>query len=331
MRAVAEADHGGPEVLTVTDQPVPELTADGIRIRVEHAGINRADVLQRTGHYKVPDGGSAIYGLEISGRVLEVGAEAPQHALSGDVLVPGARVCALVDSGGYAEEVVAPAANVLPVPDALSMTDAAALPEVLATVWSNLVMEAGARSGQTLLLHGGTGGVGTAAIQIARSIGMRVITTVSSEAKAEFVRELGAEAIRYDQEDFVGRVKELTDGRGPEVIFDVVGAKYLEPNLKALAVDGTLIIIGLQGGRKAEIDLGSFMVKRQHLVATTLRARPADQKARIMAQVHEHVWPLVASGQIRAVVDREFPLDQAAQAHEHFDSGTHIGKILLTP
>ena len=177
----------------------------------------------------------------------------------------------------------------------------------------------------------GTGGIGTAAIQIARSIGMRVITTVSSEAKAEFVRELGAEAIRYDQEDFVERAKELTDGRGPEVIFDVVGAKYLEPNLKALAVDGTLIIIGLQGGRKAEIDLGSFMVKRQHLLATTLRARPAEQKAAIMAQVHEQVWPQVASGQIRAVVDREFPLEEAAQAHEHFDSGTHIGKILLTP
>ncbi|WP_144794411.1 NAD(P)H-quinone oxidoreductase [Kocuria palustris] len=331
MRAVAEAEHGGPEVLSVTDQPAPELTADGIRIRVEHVGINRADVLQRTGNYKVPEGGSTVYGLEVSGHVVEVGDDAAHHALDGGVLVPGARVCALMDSGGYAEEVVAPAANVLPVPDALPMSEAAALPEVLATVWSNLVMEAGADSGQTLLLHGGTGGVGTAAIQIARAIGMRVITTVSSEAKAEFVRELGAEPIRYDQEDFVERAKQLTGGRGPEIIFDVVGAKYLAPNLEALAADGTLIIIGLQGGRKAEIDLSSFMVRRQHLVATTLRARPAEQKAAIMAQVHEHVWPKVVSGQVRAIVDREFPLEQAAQAHEHFDSGTHIGKILLTP
>lgn len=331
MRAVAESTHGGPEVLSVSDQPAPGLTADGIRIKVEHAGINRADVMQRTGHYKVPEGGSTIYGLEVAGTVLEVGDDVAVHALSGDALVPGAWVCALIDSGGYAEEVVAPAANVLPVPDGISLEEAAALPEVLATVWSNLVMEAGAASGQTLLLHGGTGGIGTAAIQIAQMLGMRVLTTVSSEDKAAFVRELGAEPIRYDREDFVERARELTDGRGPQIIFDVVGAKYLERNLKALATDGTLIIIGLIGGRKAEIDLGAFMVRRQHLVATTLRARPADQKAEIMRQVHEHVWPEVAAGRVRAVVDRAFPLEQAAEAHEYFDSGSHIGKVLLTP
>lgn len=331
MRAAVESVHGSPEVMAVSEHPVPELTSDGIRIRVEHAGINRADVLQRTGNYRVPEGGSAVYGLEVSGTVLEVGEDAARHALSGEVLVPGAWVCALIDSGGYAEEVVAPAANVLPVPEGVSLQEAAALPEVLATVWSNLVMEAGAESGQTLLLHGGTGGIGTAAIQIARLLGMRVLTTVSSEAKAEFVRELGAEPIRYDQEDFVERARELTDGRGPEIIFDVVGAKYLAPNLKALAEDGALIIIGLQGGRTAEIDLGSFMVRRQHLVATTLRARPAAQKAAILAQVHERVWPWVASGELHAVVDREFPLEEVAAAHEYFDSGSHIGKILLTP
>lgn len=331
MRAVAESTYGGPEVLSVSEQPAPQLRADGIRIRVAHAGINRADVMQRMGHYKVPEGGSTIYGLEVAGTVLEVGDDAASHALSGDALVPGAWVCALVDSGGYAEEVVAPAANVLPVPDGISLEEAAGLPEVLATVWSNLVVEAGAESGQTLLLHGGTGGIGTAAIQIARTLGLRVLTTVSSDEKAQFVRELGAEPIRYDREDFVERARELTDGRGPEIVFDVVGAKYLERNLKALATDGTLIIIGLIGGRKAEIDLGSFMVRRQHLVATTLRARPGQQKAEIMRQVHEHVWPEVAAGRVRAVVDRAFPLEQADQAHEYFDSGSHIGKVLLTP
>lgn len=327
MRAVADTTPGGPEVLKVTDQPAPTMRPDGIRIRVAAAGVNRADVLQRTGNYKIPEGASQIFGLEVSGTVLETG---PDLDPARTVAV-GDQVCALLDSGGYAEEVVAPAGNVLPVPVGVDLQEVAGLPEVLATVWSNIFMEAQASAQETILVHGGSGGIGTAAIQMCRGFGMTVLSTVSSETKADYVRSLGAEPIRYDRQDFTDVAMEMTQGRGVDVILDVVGAKYLESNLKALAKGGRLVVIGLQGGRRAEIDLARVMGRRLHLIGTTLRARPKEQKAEIVTQVHHHVWPLVARGDLQVRIDRRFSLEEVAKAHEYFDSGVHLGKVLLIP
>ncbi len=327
MRAVLETTPGGPEVLAVTEVPAPELTPDGVRIRVRAAGINRADVMQRLGRYPVPPGASAIFGLEVSGTVRELGPAVP----AGARLAVGDDVVALLDSGGYAEEVVVPAGQVLPVPQGVDVQAAAALPEVCATVFSNVFMAAAAREGETVLVHGGTGGIGTNAIQMCRALGLRVLTTVGGPGKAAAARELGAETVDYREEDFVARVRELTDGHGADIVLDVVGGSYLDRNLDALAVNGRLVVIGLQGGRRGELDLGKLMAKRAAVIGTTLRARPAGEKARIMAALREHVWPQVEAGRISPVVDRAFPLDQAAQAHEYFDSGSHIGKVLLVP
>ncbi|MGX5357957.1 NAD(P)H-quinone oxidoreductase [Kocuria sp. KH4] len=327
MRAVLETTPGGPEVLAVTEVPAPELTPDGVRIRVRAAGINRADVMQRLGRYPVPPGASAVFGLEVSGTVQELGPAVP----AGARLAVGDDVVALLDSGGYAEEVVVPAGQVLPVPQGVDVQAAAALPEVCATVFSNVFMAAAAREGETVLVHGGTGGIGTNAIQMCRALGLRVLTTVGGPGKAAAARELGAETVDYREEDFVARVRELTDGHGADIVLDVVGGSYLDRNLDALAVNGRLVVIGLQGGRRGDLDLGKLMAKRAAVIGTTLRARPAGEKARIMAALREHVWPQVEAGRISPVVDRAFPLDQAAQAHEYFDSGSHIGKVLLVP
>jgi NADPH2:quinone reductase len=243
----------------------------------------------------------------------------------------GDDVVALLDSGGYAEEVVAPAAQVLPVPAGVDVVAAAGLPEVCATVFSNVFMTAAAREGETVLVHGGTGGIGTNAIQMCRALGLRVLTTVGSPEKAAAARELGAQAIDYREEDFVERVKELTDGHGADIVLDVVGAAYLGRNLDALAVNGRIVVIGAQSGRRGELDLGTLMAKRAAVIGTTLRSRPAGEKAGIMAGVREHVWPQVEAGRIVPVVNRTFPLDEVARAHEYFDSGTHIGKVLLVP
>jgi putative PIG3 family NAD(P)H quinone oxidoreductase len=327
MRAVLETTPGGPEVLAVTDVPAPDLRPDGVRIRVRAAGINRADAMQREGRYPVPPGASRIFGLEVSGTVLELGPEVPGDA----GLAVGDDVVALLDSGGYAEEVVAPAAQVLPVPAGVDVVAAAGLPEVCATVFSNVFMTAAAREGETVLVHGGTGGIGTNAIQMCRALGLRVLTTVGSPEKAAAARELGAQAIDYRVEDFVERVKELTDGHGADIVLDVVGAAYLGRNLDALAVNGRIVVIGAQSGRRGELDLGTLMAKRAAVIGTTLRSRPAGEKAGIMAGVREHVWPQVEAGRIVPVVNRTFPLDEVARAHEYFDSGTHIGKVLLVP
>jgi NADPH2:quinone reductase len=327
MRAVLETTPGGPEVLAVTDVPAPDLRPDGVRIRVRAAGINRADAMQREGRYPVPPGASRIFGLEVSGTVLELGPEVPGDA----GLAVGDDVVALLDSGGYAEEVVAPAAQVLPVPAGVDVVAAAGLPEVCATVFSNVFMTAAAREGETVLVHGGTGGIGTNAIQMCRALGLRVLTTVGSPEKAAAARELGAQAIDYREEDFVERVKELTDGHGADIVLDVVGAAYLGRNLDALALNGRIVVIGAQSGRRGELDLGTLMAKRAAVIGTTLRSRPAGEKAGIMAGVREHVWPQVEAGRIVPVVNRTFPLDEVARAHEYFDSGTHIGKVLLVP
>lgn len=326
MRVVVNSRPGGPEVLEVQERTPSELPSDGVRIKVAAAGINRADVLQREGNYKIPQGASDVLGLEVSGTVVEVGPDVdPDSGIE-----HGAEVCALVDSGGYSDEVVAPAAQVLPAPSAVTLEEAAGLPEVAATVWSNIFMEARAQEGETVLIHGGSGGVGTAAIQICKAAGLRVLTTVGSAEKAAYAQRLGAEPIRYDVEDFAARVKELTDGRGVDVILDVVGPDYLEGNLKSLAVDGRLVIIGIRG-RTGQIDLGRLVAKRLHVAGTALRPRPAAQKAHIMQQVRDHVWPMIERGQVHVVVDRMFMLSQVTEAHEYFDSGAHKGKVLLRP
>lgn len=327
MRAVLETTPGGPEVLAVAEVPVPELTPDGVRIRVRAAGINRADVMQRLGKYPVPPGASSVFGLEVSGTVQELGDAVP----AGAGFAVGDEVVALLDSGGYAEEVVVPAGQVLPAPAGVDLVAAAGLPEVCATVFSNVFMAAAAREGETILVHGGTGGIGTNAIQMCRALGLRVLTTVGSPEKADAARQLGAEPIDYRQEDFVERVRELTDGRGADIVLDVVGGSYLGRNLDALATSGRIAVIATQGGRTGELDLGKLMAKRAAVIGTTLRPRPVAEKTRIMAAVQEHVWPHVESGAVRPVVDRTFPLDEAARAHEYFDSGTHIGKVLLVP
>lgn len=326
MRAVRDLESGGPEVLTVSKVPEPELTAGGVLIEVAAAGLNRADVLQRQGHYPVPPDAMDVFGLEVSGTVLELGEDVPADA----GLSVGDPVVALVDSGGYAERVLAPWSQVLPLPEGVEPVAAAGLPEVAATVFSNVFMAAAAREGETLLVHGGAGGIGTHAIQVARALGMTVLATVGSEEKARVVEELGATPIRYRDEDFVARVEELTDGRGADVILDVVGAKYLDPNLRAVATNGRIVIIGMQGGATGELNVGRLLQKRAAVIGTTLRARPAAEKAAIMAAVREHVWPLVAAGRVRPLVSRTFPLEQVREAHEYFDSGSHVGKVLLS-
>ncbi|MBD2766174.1 NAD(P)H-quinone oxidoreductase [Kocuria sp. cx-455] len=326
MRAVRDSESGGPEVLKVTEVDDPLTTGDGVLIEVAAAGLNRADVLQRQGNYPVPPDATDIFGLEVSGTIAELGPEVPAEA----GLTVGDKVVALLDSGGYADKVVAPWPQVLPAPEGMDLVEAAGLPEVAATVFSNVFMAANAREGETLLVHGGTGGIGTHAIQVATALGLTVLATVGSQEKADFVSELGATAIKYKDQDFVERVMELTDGHGADVILDVVGAKYLEPNVKALATNGRITIIGMQGGVKGELNIGRLMNKRGAVIGTTLRSRPLSEKAQIMGAVRQIVWPHVKSGEVRPITAKTFPLERVREAHEYFDSGSHIGKVLLT-
>jgi putative PIG3 family NAD(P)H quinone oxidoreductase len=286
--------------------------------------VNRADTLQRQGHYPPPPGASDVLGLECSGTVSAVG-EAVDRWSVGD------QVCALLSGGGYAEKVLVPAGQVMPVPDGLDLVHAGALPEVACTVWSNVFMVAGLRPGETLLVHGGAGGIGTFAIQLAHALGARVLTTAGSPEKLELCRSLGADvAISYRDQDFVEEVRSATDGAGADVILDNMGAKYLARNVEALATEGRLVVIGMQGGAKGELDLGLLMRKRGAVVATTLRARPTEEKASICAAVVEHVWPLVADGTLDVLVHDTFPLDRASDAHRVMESGEHTGKIVIT-
>jgi putative PIG3 family NAD(P)H quinone oxidoreductase len=324
MRAVVITTPGGPEALEVRDVPAPVPGPGEVLIDVTAAGLNRADVLQRRGHYPVPAGASEYPGLEVSGRIAALGTGV-------EGLSVGADVVALLTGGGYAEQVNVPAGQVLPVPAGVDLTTAASLPETAATVFSNLFMAAGVAEGDHVLIHGGAGGIGTMAIQMVAAFGAVPMVTAGSDEKLALARSLGAQVlINYKTEDFVERVREATGGRGADVILDVMGAKYLQRNLEALAVSGRLAIIGLQGGTKAEIDLNLVMRKRLAVIGTTLRSRPAEEKAAIMQAVRKYVWPLVEAGKIRPLVDRTFPLADAGAAHEYFDSGRHTGKILLT-
>jgi putative PIG3 family NAD(P)H quinone oxidoreductase len=328
MRAVTFSEPGGPEVLEWGEVPDPVCGPGEVLVDVTATAVNRADLMQRQGFYPPPPGASEVLGLECSGVVSEVGAEVPGWAV-------GDEVCALLAGGGYAERVAFPAGQLLPRPAGVELATAAALPEVTCTVWSNVFMLAGLRAGDVFLVHGGAGGIGTMAIQLAVRAGARVATTAGSAEKLAFCRELGAEVlVDYREEDFVERVREATGGHGADVVLDNMGAKYLARNVDVLADGGRLVVIGMQGGRKAELDLGKLLARRGSVHATALRSRPATGrggKAEIVAAVRHEVWPDVERGVVRPVVDRRLPMSRAAEAHALLESSGHIGKVLLLP
>ena len=309
-------------------QQVPDVSAGHgeVVIKVRAAGVNRADLLQAAGKYPPPPGASEIIGLEVSGWIADVGDGVANF-------VVGQEVCALLSGGGYAEYVAAPAAQVMAIPAGVALLDAAGLPEVACTVWSNLVMTAHLSAGEFVLLHGGASGIGSHAIQVARALGARVAVTAGSRAKLEVCADLGAEVlIDYHDDDFVDRVRRATDGRGADLILDVMGASYLERNLAALAVDGRLVIIGMQGGVKAEVNVGTLIGRRLTVLGTALRNRPVDGphgKGVIVDAVVQSVWPMVAAGAVRPVIGARYPIDQAAEAHRALAAGETYGKVLL--
>jgi putative PIG3 family NAD(P)H quinone oxidoreductase len=322
MYAVTIAEPGGPEVLTWSEVPDPTPGPGEVLIDVRASAVNRADLFQRAGHYSPPPGTPPYPGLECSGVVAAVGPDVTGVA-------QGDQVCALLSGGGYAQRVVVPAGQLLPIPRGVDLADAASLPEVACTVWSNVVDLAGLRAGQTLLVHGGGSGIGTFAIQLAVAIGARVVTTARA-AKHAALHELGAVVtVDYTDQDFVAATKEATGGNGADVILDIMGASYLARNLAALAPDGWLAIIGLQGGRRAELDLGALLTGRGTISAILLRPRPPADKARIVRGVREHVWPLIEAGEIRPVIDRRLPMTEAAEAHRVVEANAHLGKVLL--
>lgn len=324
MRAVIADGVGGPEVLSVGELPDPEAGPGEVVLAVAAAGLNRADLLQRQGFYPPPPGASDVIGMECSGTVAAVGEGVTGWSV-------GDQACALLAGGGYAEQVAVPAGQLMPVPDGVDLVTAAALPEVACTVWSNVFMVAGLKPDEAFLVHGGAGGIGTFAIQLAHHLGARVLTTAGTAEKRAACAALGADVtIDYREQDFVEEVRAATDGHGADVILDNMGAKYLDRNLDALATEGRLVIIGMQGGTKAELDINKLLRTRGAIIATTLRARPAAEKAAICASVVEHVWPLVAAGDVRPVVHGTMPLADVAAAHELMGSGEHSGKILLT-
>ncbi len=325
MRAITISEPGDPDVLVPAEVDVPVAGPGEVLVDVVAAGVNRADVQQRKGFYPPPKGASELPGLEVSGTVAALGPGTEDAGWS-----VGDEVCALLSGGGYAESVAVPVGQLLPVPAGVDLADAAALPEVACTVWSNLVLEAGLAEGETVLLHGGSSGIGTMAVQVARQLGARVVVTAGSAAKLEACRELGAQVlVNYREQDFVEEVRSATDGRGADVVLDVVGAKYLPRNVEALAPDGRLVVIGLLGGTKGELDLGRLLSRRGRVIATSLRSRPAEAKAQIVTAVREHVWPWVASGAVRPVIQSRHPLDRAADAHREMEASGHVGKILL--
>jgi putative PIG3 family NAD(P)H quinone oxidoreductase len=322
MRAVFAREPGGPEVLEVRDVPQPTAGAGEVVIDIAASGVNRPDLQQRLGVYPPPTGATDVLGLECSGTISEIGGGVERWRL-------GDEVCALLLSGGYADKVAVPVGLVLPVPAGVSLVHAAALPEVACTVWSNVFMIAALQPGETLLVHGGAGGIGTMAIQLAHALGAKVATTVGSKEKAALCRGLGADlAVNYREQDFVEEVRRF-DGSGADVVLDHIGAKYLADNVSVLATEGRLVVIGLMGGRKGELDLGTLMSKRGALISTLLRPRPVEAKAAIVASVEENVWPLLADGTVKPIVHTTIPLDDVRRAHEVVEESSHFGKVLL--
>jgi NADPH2:quinone reductase len=323
MRAIEITQYGKPEVLRLCERPIPVPVVGEVLIRVRAAGVNRPDILQRMGHYPVPVGASDLPGLEVAGEI--VGGD-----LSSGEFVIGDLVCALVQGGGYAEYCVASILQCLPIPKGLSLIEAASLPETFFTVWSNVFDRAQLSAGETLLVHGGTSGIGVAAIQIATALGSRVLATVGSDEKCRAVECLGAvRAINYQTEDFLVVVKSATEGKGVNVILDMVAGKYLSRNIDSLADDGRLVVIALLGGAKAELDMSQVLRRRLHVTGSTLRPRSIEFKAGIARALRNKVWPLLESGAVKPVIHRVFPLSQAAIAHEMMESSQHIGKLVL--
>jgi putative PIG3 family NAD(P)H quinone oxidoreductase len=323
MRAVVV--HSSDQ-LSWEEVPDVEPRKGEVLLQVRAAGVNRADLLQAAGHYPPPPGTSEILGMEAAGVIADVADGVAKWA-------PGQEVCALLAGGGYAEYVAVPAPQLMPIPDGVDLVAAAGLPEVACTVWSNLVMTAGLHDGRTVLFHGGGSGIGTHGIQVARALGARVAVTAGSAEKLDAARALGADiTINYRDEDFVDRIRHETDGAGADVILDIIGAKYLDRNIDALAADGRVVVIGMQGGTKGELNIGKLLVKRAGVIATALRGRPVDGpagKGAIVKEVVEHVWPMIADGRVRPVIGAVLPIRQAAEAHRLLSSGEVTGKVVL--
>jgi NADPH:quinone reductase len=323
MSAVAISEPGGPEVLKIESRDVPVPGQGEVLVRVSHAGVNRPDCLQRAGAYPPPKGASELPGLEISGEVVALGDGVDPAEL-------GKKVCALVNGGGYAQYCIARPEHCLPVPPGLSMAEAAAIPETLFTVWHNVFQRGYARDGETMLIHGGTSGIGTMATMLGKLFGLQVVTTNGSDAKAEASRRIGADlAINYKTRDFVEEVKSFTDGKGAELVLDMVAGSYSQRNLDALGEEGRLVVIATLGGPKAEINMAKMMVKRQSITGSTLRPRTNAFKGMLADELFREVWPLVESGELRPVMDQSFPLAEAAAAHTRMEAGEHVGKIVL--
>ncbi|MFC8930750.1 NAD(P)H-quinone oxidoreductase [Rhodococcus sp. NPDC057135] len=327
MYAITIDQPGGPEVMKWAQQPDPELPRGHVLVEVAATAVNRADLLQRQGFYPPPPGASDILGLECSGVIVELGEDVTGWSV-------GDEVCALLAGGGYAEKVAVPATQLLPVPAGVDLRVAASLPEVACTVWSNVVMRGGLRRGHVLLVHGGGGGIGTHAIQVGKALGARVAVTAGSEEKLNRCRELGADIlINYRDSDFVASLAEATDNHGADVVLDNMGASYLGRNVDALAMDGHVVIIGMQGGRKGEVDIAKLMGKRGNITSTGLRGRPLTGpggKADIVADVRAKLWPLIADGSVQPIVSTELPITEAPLAHQLLDSPETVGKVILT-
>ena len=322
MQAIVITGFGGPEVLQLAERPVPQPGPGQVLVRVAHAGVNRPDVLQRLGRYPPPPGAPDIPGLEVAGIVVAAGEQ--------DAPLIGREVCALVTGGGYAEYCLAQTDHCLPVPPGLTLAEAAALPETLFTVWHNAFQRGQAQAGETLLVHGGTSGIGTMAIKLGKAFGLTVIVTCGSEGKCDAARALGADqAVNYRTEDFVEVVRTLTGGKGAELCLDMVAGSYTQRNLDCLAEDGRLVTIAVLGGAQATVNMAGLMVRRHTLTGSTLRARPDAFKAALTAEIAREVWPLVAAGRLRPSLDRTFALADASQAHARMEAGEHIGKIVL--
>jgi NADPH:quinone reductase len=324
MRAIEITSPGAPDVLKPTQRPVPDPAVNEVLIQVAAAGVNRPDVLQRKGGYPPPPGASDIPGLEVAGTVVAVGAQVRDWKT-------GDKVCALVTGGGYAEYVAAPAVQCLPIPKGLSLTEAASLPETFFTVWVNVFLRGGLKNDETLLVQGGSSGIGVTAIQMARAFGHKVYVTAGTAEKCAECEKLGANrAINYRSEDFVAVVKQETGGRGADVILDMVGGDYVARELACLADDGRLSIIAFLGGTRATLDMTDILRRRLTITGSTLRPRPVEVKGAIAKDLRQKVWPLIDSGKIRPVIHRTFRLDDAASAHALMESSTHVGKIMLT-
>src|SRR5215471_13426528 len=323
MRYVAAREPGPPEVLTLAETSVPKPRADEVLIEVAYAGVNRPDCLQRAGAYPPPPDASPIIGLEVAGKIVAAGEQVRDWRV-GDV------VCALTPGGGYAEYCVTPASFCLPLPRGMSALDAASLPENYFTIWNNVFDRVHLAASETILIHGGTSGIGLTAIQLAKAFGAKVITTVGSEDKAKFGRDIGADhVINYREQDFVAEVAAITGKRGVNVVLDMVGGDYIEKNLKCLALEGRMAIIAFMQGSKVTVEWRHIMMKRLTVTGSTLRASPLSRKAEIAASLREKVWPLFEAGKLRTVIHQVFPLDEAAAAHRLMESSAHIGKIML--